>query len=75
VTSFWFFPHLDCYLLHICICLSVCISSIHMEKFGSHWIDFRKILYLKVLRKSAEEIPLKSDKNSVRVLYIKTYEP
>ena len=37
--------------------------SVHMEQLGSHWTDFHKILYLRIFRKSVEEIQvsLKSD--------------
>jgi len=45
-----------------------------MERFGSLWADFRENLYLKILRKSAEEIPLKYDKNNsyitLRLMYL-----
>jgi hypothetical protein len=63
----------DCYLLHMSVCLSVCLS-VRMEQFGSHWTDIHEILYLRILRKSAEEIPLKYDKNNgyftIRLMYL-----
>jgi hypothetical protein len=39
-----------------------------MEKLGSHWTDFREILYQNFFFKSAEKIQgsLKSDKNKGR---------
>ena len=37
-----------------------------MEELGSHWTDFDKILYLRLFRKSVEniQVSLKSDKNN-----------
>jgi hypothetical protein len=57
---------------HYClprVCLSVCQSvlpSVRLEQLGSHWKDFRQILYLSIFRKSLEKIhvSLKSDKNN-----------
>ena len=48
--------------------------SVRMEQLGSHWTDFHDILYLIIFRKSVKNVQgsLKSDKNSVRVLYVKT---
>jgi hypothetical protein len=45
--------------------MSAC-PSVHMEKLGSHWMDFHEILYLSIFRKSVHKIPvsLQSDKNS-----------
>jgi hypothetical protein len=50
------------------------LPSVHMEQLGSHWTDFHDILYLNIFRKSLEKIqvPLKSEKNNVRVLYMTT---
>jgi hypothetical protein len=39
--------------------MSVCPSvrpSLHAEKLGSYWMDFREILYLDIFRKSVEKI-------------------
>jgi len=36
-------------------CLSVC-PSVRMKQFGSHWTDFREILYFSIFRKSVEKI-------------------
>jgi hypothetical protein len=40
--------------------------SVRMEKLGSHWTDFHKILYLLMFRQSVEKIQvsLKSDKKN-----------
>jgi hypothetical protein len=40
--------------------------SVRVEQLGSHWKNFRKILYLSIFRKSIEkgQVSLKSDKNS-----------
>jgi hypothetical protein len=47
--------------LVISVRLSACV-----EKLGSHWKDFREILYLIIFKKFAEkfQFSLKSDKNS-----------
>ena len=63
---------------HYClprVCLSFCLlirPSVRMEQLGSHWTDFREMLYLSIFRKPVEKIQvsLKSDKNNVRVLYM-----
>jgi hypothetical protein len=41
------------------------ILSVHMEKLGSHWTDFREIWYLRIFRRPVEKIQfsLKSNKN------------
>jgi hypothetical protein len=41
------------------------VMSVHMERLGSHWTDFREILWFWISRKSIEKIQvsLKSDKN------------
>ena len=45
--------------------MSVC-SSVRMEQLGSHWMDFSKIWYLIIFRKSVEKIQvsLRSRKNN-----------
>jgi hypothetical protein len=46
--------------------------SVRIEQLGSHWKDFNEILG--TFRKAVEKIQLslKSGKNNVRVLYMKT---
>jgi hypothetical protein len=60
------------YLRHVC--LSVRPSAL-MEQLSSHCTDFHQIRYLSIFRKSAEkiEVTLKSDKDNVRVLDMRTY--
>jgi hypothetical protein len=60
------------YLRHIR--LSVCPST-RMYQRGSHWTDFRKILYWGLLRKSVEKLQiwLKSDKDIRHITWIPTY--
>jgi len=40
--------------------------SVLMEQLGSHWADFREILYWKIFRKFVEnfQVSLKYDKNN-----------
>jgi hypothetical protein len=48
--------------------------SVCLKQLGSHWTDSHEIWYLGIVAKSVEKIKLslKSDKNNVRVLYMKT---
>jgi hypothetical protein len=49
--------------------------SVHTEQICSHWADFHKIWYLKILRKSVEKnsVSLKSDKNNGYFTWIPVY--
>jgi hypothetical protein len=40
--------------------------SVRMDKFGSQWVDFHKLLYLSTFRNSVQEIQVlwKSDKKN-----------
>jgi hypothetical protein len=56
--------------MYVLVCLSV-----HVEQLGSHWKDFREILYLNIFRKSVEriQVPLKSDKYIGHILHEDQY--
>jgi hypothetical protein len=45
-----------------------------MEQLGFHWTDYHEISFLSVFPTSVEKIQvsLKSDKNNVRALHMKT---
>jgi hypothetical protein len=40
-------------LCHVCVTVRL---SVRMEQLGSHWSDFREILYLSIFRKSVEKL-------------------
>ena len=48
--------------------------SVRMEQLGFHWTGLHEIWYLRIFRKSAENVSLKPDKNTVyftlRLIYI-----
>jgi len=57
------FPKLQKVNISFVMCLSVWCHSVRMEQHGSHYTDFRGVLYLRIFRKSVEvfHFSLKSD--------------
>jgi hypothetical protein len=55
----------NCTLASSRVCLSFC-PSVHMQQFGSHWMDFHEIWHFKIFWYSVKKIQLwlKFDKNN-----------